>query len=35
MTAIGISPKTVFDVERRPFYITEDGKGQAHMDLFA
>jgi hypothetical protein len=35
MTAMGISPKTVFDVERRPFYITEDGKGQARMDLFA
>jgi len=35
MTAIGISPKTVFDVERRPFYITEDGNGRAHMDLFA
>jgi len=35
MTAMGISPKTVFDVERRPFYITEDGKGQARMELFA
>lgn len=35
VTALGISPKTVFDVEQRPFYITEDGKGQARMDLFA
>lgn len=34
LTALGISPKTVFDVERRPFYVTEDGKGQARMDLF-
>ena len=25
---MGISPKTAFDVERRPFYVTEDGKGQ-------
>jgi hypothetical protein len=35
LTALGISPKTVFDVERRPFYVTEDGKGQARMELFA
>jgi hypothetical protein len=34
LTALGISPKTVFDVERRPFYVTEDGKGQARLDLF-
>ena len=34
-TAMGISPKTAFDVERRPFYATEDGKGQARMELFA
>ncbi len=34
-TAMGISPKTVFEVEKRPFYATEDGKGQAAMDLFA
>ena len=25
--AMGISPKTAFDVEGRPFYATEDGKG--------
>ncbi len=34
-TAMGISPKTGFDVEKRPFYATEDGKGQAVMELFA
>ncbi|MFT5466039.1 MAG: hypothetical protein ACI8UO_001137 [Verrucomicrobiales bacterium] len=33
--AMGISPKTAFDVERRPFYATEDGKGKPVMDLFA
>ena len=33
-TAMGMSPKTVFDVERRPFYATEDGKGQAVTELF-
>jgi hypothetical protein len=35
MTAMGISPKTKFMVENRPFYVTEDGKGEAVMDLFA
>lgn len=34
-TAMGISPKTAFEVEKRPFYATEDGKGKAAMDLFA
>ncbi len=34
-TAMGISPKTVFDVEQRPFYATLDGKGQAVQSLFA
>ena len=34
-TAMGISPKTVFDIENRPFYATEDGKGRAVEDLFA
>jgi hypothetical protein len=34
-TAMGISPMTAFDVERRPFYITEDGKGKAVTSLFA
>jgi hypothetical protein len=34
-TAMGISPKTVYDVEKRPFYATEDGKGRAVGSLFA
>lgn len=34
-TAMGISPKTAFDIEKRPFYATEDGKGQAIPGLFA
>jgi hypothetical protein len=34
-TAMGISPRTAFDVEKRPFYATLDGKGQAVTDLFA
>jgi hypothetical protein len=33
-TALGISPKTAFDVERRPFYATEDGVGRAATELF-
>lgn len=32
---MGISPKTEFDIEKRPFYATRDGKGKAVMDLFA
>jgi hypothetical protein len=35
MTAMGISPKTEFTIEGRPFYVTEDGKGQAVQRLFA
>lgn len=34
-TALGISPQTAFDVEKRPFYATEDGKGRAVASLFA
>lgn len=34
-TAMGISPKTAFDVEKRPFFATKDGHGKAVMDLFA
>lgn len=34
-TAMGISPKTVYDVEKRPFYATEDGKGRSVDSLFA
>ncbi|QDS88599.1 hypothetical protein EC9_27900 [Rosistilla ulvae] len=35
MTAMGISPQTGFDVEGRPFYVTEDGKGKSVGELFA
>jgi len=34
-TAMGISPKTAFDIEGRPFYATEDGKGRAVNEIFA
>ena len=34
-TAMGISPKTAYDVEKRPFYATEDGHGKAVSALFA
>ena len=33
-TAMGISPKAVYDIEQRPFFATKDGKGKAVMDLF-
>jgi Protein of unknown function (DUF1501) len=33
--AMGIHPRTAFDVEKRPFYATEDGKGAPVRDLFA
>jgi hypothetical protein len=32
--AMGVSPATAFDVENRPFYATEDGKGKPVTDLF-
>ncbi len=35
MTAMGISPKTEFSIEGRPFYVTEDGKGKPVMEVFA
>lgn len=35
LTAMGISPKTAFNIEKRPFHVTEDGKGQPVMDIFA
>jgi hypothetical protein len=34
-TAMGVSPRTAFDIEKRPFYATLDGKGKAVTDLFA
>lgn len=33
--AMGISPETAFDIEKRPFYATEDGKGRPVLDVFA
>jgi len=33
--AMGISPKTSFKVEKRPFYATDDGKGIPVAELFA
>ncbi len=33
-TAMGISPRTRFEVERRPFYATLDGTGKPVMDVF-
>ncbi|MBX3438249.1 MAG: DUF1501 domain-containing protein [Planctomycetaceae bacterium] len=33
-TAMGISPRTAFDVERRPFYATQDGLGVPVRELF-
>jgi hypothetical protein len=34
-TALGISARTAFDVEKRPFFATEDGKGRPVPALFA
>jgi hypothetical protein len=34
-TAMGISPKTAFDIERRPFHATNNGEGRPVMELFA
>jgi hypothetical protein len=35
MTAMGISPQAGFDIEGRPFYVTQDAKGKAVTELFA
>ncbi|MEQ1827410.1 MAG: DUF1501 domain-containing protein [Pirellula sp.] len=35
LTAMGISPKTAYEIEGRPFYPTEDGKGTPAMELFS
>jgi hypothetical protein len=32
---MGISPKTAFDIEQRPFYATLDGKGAPVSSIFA
>ncbi|MEI6239339.1 MAG: DUF1501 domain-containing protein [Planctomycetia bacterium] len=34
-TALGISPKTMYEIENRPFYATEDGKGRPVEAIFA
>ncbi len=34
-TAMGISPQTAFEVEKRPFYATRDGHGKPVLDVFA
>lgn len=35
LTAMGISPRTAFEVEKRPFYVTQDGTGKPVKELFA
>ena len=35
LTAMGISPDTAFEIEKRPFYVTEDGLGKPVQELFA
>lgn len=32
---LGIAPDTAYEVERRPFYVTKDGKGKAVTDIMA
>ncbi|HZZ28860.1 MAG TPA: DUF1501 domain-containing protein [Pirellulales bacterium] len=34
LTALGISPRTAFEIEKRPFYVTKDGNGKAVKELF-
>jgi hypothetical protein len=34
MTAMGVSPKTEFMIEGRPFYVTQDGKGVPVKEIF-
>ena len=34
-TAMGISPKTMFEIENRPFFATNDAKGVCVKELFA
>ena len=35
LTAMGVAPRTAFEVEKRPFYVTQDGTGQPVKALFA
>jgi hypothetical protein len=34
-TALGISPRLAYEIERRPFYVTRDGLGRPIRELFA
>ncbi len=34
-TAMGISPTTAYDIEKRPFFMTKDGLGKPVADIFA
>jgi hypothetical protein len=34
LRAMGISPKTMFEIEGRPFYPTQDGNGVPVVSLF-
>lgn len=34
-TAMGISPKTAYNVEKRPFFATKDGHGKPVTEIFA
>jgi hypothetical protein len=34
-SALGISPKLAYEIEKRPFYVTRDGLGKSIPDLFA
>ncbi len=33
-SAMGISPKTSYDIEERPFYVTQDGLGKVIKEIF-
>jgi hypothetical protein len=35
LTALGIAPRTAFEVEKRPFFVTQDGTGRPRRELFA
>src|SRR5262249_48104518 len=35
LAAMGIAPRTAFEVEKRPFYVTQDGTGRPVKTLFA
>ncbi|MEM7600956.1 MAG: DUF1501 domain-containing protein [Verrucomicrobiota bacterium] len=35
MTAMGVSPRTEFTIEGRPFYVTQDGVGKPVNEIFA